>query len=151
MESVSFQLPAGSKKIRNASIALRELLTRHKVKGELVYGCERTLLGLLAAITKHSRKEEESSFINVNLRVEGGWFYIETEDDGAPSNVDLEKVTAPVALDLQAARFDIASIKNFMDKVEYKSKDGKNFWVLGKNIRQSRSVSSIPSLHYKSN
>lgn len=134
MESVSFQIPAGFERLRSASVALRELLSRHEVKEDIVNGCELALQELLTNIVEHSYEEDESRFIRVNLRVEGMRFIVETEDDGIPAIVNLEKVAMPDPLDLQVGGYGMALIMLLMDTVEHQNRDGKNYWVLTKAI-----------------
>jgi serine/threonine-protein kinase RsbW len=134
MESVSFQLPAGFEKLRKASVALRDLLTRHKVKEDIINGCELALQELLANIAEHSYGEDESRFISVDLRVEGKRLFIHTEDVGVPANVNLEKVAMPDPFDLQVGGYGMALIMELMDKVEYQYRDGKNLWFMSKAI-----------------
>ncbi len=134
MESVSFQLPAGFEKLRKASVALRDLLTRHRVKEEIINGCELALQELLVNIAEHSYGEDENRFISVGLRIEGNRFFVETEDSGMPANVNLEKVAMPDPLDLQVGGYGMALIMELMDKVEYQYRDGKNLWFMSKVI-----------------
>lgn len=134
MESVSFQIPAGYGKIRAASEALRDLLTRHQVESAVVDGCELALHELLANIVGHSYGEDENRRIEVRLRVERTRFFAETEDDGSPAKIDLAKVSMPDPKELQVGGYGVALIKMLMDGVEYHHKDGKNTWMLLKAI-----------------
>jgi anti-sigma regulatory factor (Ser/Thr protein kinase) len=120
MEAISFQVPIDNVKIKVVSSALRDLLSRHRVKKTDIDRSDRAVKKLLKNIAKYSYGGDKNKKVDVRLQVEGKRFFIETEDGGVPATRELQH--------------EMASVKVLMDGISHQYRDGKNRWLIFKLI-----------------
>lgn len=134
MNTKSLVIYSDYENMRIADQALRDLLQENSVREETIGICELAFHELLNNIVDHAYNGQPSNPIQISMMIEKKTLEIRTEDNGIPSNVNLETVSMPDPLDLMEGGYGMAIIVSQMDAVKYAAENGKNIWILRKNL-----------------
>lgn len=134
MNNQNMSIQATYEAIRQPAEQLRILLAAAAVPDDLASGCELALTELLTNQIDHACLGDASQTITVSLTIANQQISIQTSDSGIPAVIDLSAVKMPDPSELAESGYGMALIEMLMDSVQYESKDGKNIWLLKKNL-----------------
>ncbi|MFN3492244.1 MAG: hypothetical protein ACK40V_08500, partial [Anaerolineales bacterium] len=92
MQTESITIHATDTDILLPTAHLRELLTANQVPEEIIKSCETALADLLKKIVADGYRNDERQLITVNISYNGKGVYIETQDEGIPSDIPVHRV-----------------------------------------------------------
>jgi serine/threonine-protein kinase RsbW len=130
MRSEKIIIPATYKDIRIPAERLRVLLNNAGQTEDVINGCELALQELLTNLIDHAYGGDAGGLITVSISCAADQILIETNDNGNPAKVDLNKVEMPDPTELAEGGYGLAIIRSLMDEVNYKIKNGMNTWQL---------------------
>ncbi|MBX3035949.1 MAG: hypothetical protein KF758_03465 [Anaerolineales bacterium] len=138
MQTESITIHATDTDILLPTTHLRELLMANHVSEEIIKSCETALTDLLKKIVVDAYHNDEQQLITVNISYNGKGVYIETQDEGVPSDVPVHRVIAAKNLLPPESENEIETQtetkKDILDEVWYEVDMGKNIWQLVKYI-----------------
>lgn len=140
MQTESITIHATDTDIILPTTHLRELLTANHVSEEIIKSCETALADLLKKIVADAYHNDEHQLITVNISYNGKGVYIETQDEGIPSEIPVHRVITaknllPPEIETESeTESEIEKKKNILDEVWYEVDMGKNIWQLVKYI-----------------
>lgn len=144
MQTESITIHATDTDIVLPTTHLRELLTANHVADEIIKSCETALADLLKKIVVDAYHNDEQQLITVNISYNGKGVYIETQDDGIPSEIPVHRVINAKNLLPPESETEVESQlevksetetkKEILDEVWYEVDMGKNIWQLVKYI-----------------
>ncbi|KXK10860.1 MAG: hypothetical protein UZ14_CFX002003067 [Chloroflexi bacterium OLB14] len=143
MQTESITIHAAEPDIILPTTHLRELLTANHVSEEIIKSCETALADLLKKIVIDGYQNDEQQLITVNISYNGKGVYIETQDEGMPSDdpahhvITAKNLLPPdveIKSDVQPAQPETEKQEHILDEVWYEVAMGKNIWQLIKYI-----------------
>lgn len=140
MQTESITIHATNTDILLPTTHLRELLTANHVSDEIIKSCETALADLLKKIVVDAYHNDEQQLITVNISYNGKGVYIETQDEGIPSEIPVHHVISaknllPPEIETEpATESETEKKKDILDEVWYEVDMGKNIWQLVKYI-----------------
>lgn len=140
MQTESITIHATNTDILLPTTHLRELLTANHVSEEIIKSCETALADLLKKIVVDAYHNDEQQLITVNISYNGKGVYIETQDEGIPSEIPVHRVInaknllPPEAETESETQSETEKKKDILDEVWYEVDMGKNIWQLVKYI-----------------
>lgn len=138
MQTESITIHATHADIVLPTTHLRELLTANHVAEEIIQSCEMALSDLLKTIVADSYQNDEQQLITVNISYNGSGVYIETQDEGIPSELPANRIVEAKNLlpfeEEPEMETETEKKKNILDEVWYEVDMGKNIWQLVKYI-----------------
>jgi anti-sigma regulatory factor (Ser/Thr protein kinase) len=140
MQTESITIHATNTDILLPTTHLRELLTANHVSEEIIKSCETALADLLKKIVVDAYHNDEQQLITVNISYNGKGVYIETQDEGIPSEIPVHRVIAaknllpPEIENEPENESETEKKKDILDEVWYEVDMGKNIWQLVKYI-----------------
>jgi anti-sigma regulatory factor (Ser/Thr protein kinase) len=138
MQTESITIHATDTDILLPTTHLRELLMANHVSEEIIKSCETALTDLLKKIVVDAYHNDEQQLITVNISYNGKGVYIETQDEGVPSDVPVHRVIAAKNLlppeSENETETQTETKKDILDEVWYEVDMGKNIWQLVKYI-----------------
>lgn len=140
MQTESITIHATDTDILLPTTHLRELLTANHVSEEVIKSCETALADLLKKIVVDAYHNDEQQLITVNISYNGKGVYIETQDEGIPSEIPVHRVInaknlLPPEMETEPETItETEKKKDILDEVWYEVDMGKNIWQLVKYI-----------------
>ena len=122
--------------VRTLATAIFELGKENNLSREVMHDVNLTLEELLANVIFHGYKDKKEHEIIIHLTLEKKELILQFEDDGMPFNPlefpvpDMEKLQKVI----HEGGMGIHFVRNLMDKIEYKRKQGKNILLMKKKI-----------------
>ncbi|MBL8100633.1 MAG: hypothetical protein JNK81_15725 [Anaerolineales bacterium] len=138
MQTESITIHATDTDILLPTTHLRELLMANHVSEEIIKSCETALADLLKKIVVDAYHNDEQQLITVNISYNGKGVYIETQDEGVPSDVPVHRVIAAKNLLPPESENEVETQtetkQDILDEVWYEVDMGKNIWQLVKYL-----------------
>lgn len=134
MFNESLTVRANYEEIRQPCERLRHNLRQAGVSEEIAGQCELALQELLTNLVDHAYEGNPNGQIAVRMAGNRGQIFIQTEDTGLPAKIKMEDVHMPDPEDLAEGGYGMAIIRSLMDDVRYETAQGKNVWIMVKNL-----------------
>lgn len=134
MFNESLTVRANYEEIRQPCERLRHNLHQAGVSEEIAGQCELALQELLTNLVDHAYEGNPNGQIAVRMAGNRGQIFIQTEDTGLPAKIIMEDVHMPDPEDLAEGGYGMAIIRSLMDDVRYETAQGKNVWIMVKNL-----------------
>jgi len=138
MQTESITIHATDNDILLPTTHLRELLMANHVSEEIIKSCETALADLLKKIVVDAYHNDEQQLITVNISYNGKGVYIETQDEGSPSEIPVHNVIMAKNLLPPESENEVdtqtKTKQSILDEVWYEVDMGKNIWQLVKYL-----------------
>jgi anti-sigma regulatory factor (Ser/Thr protein kinase) len=138
-EKITVELKNELIEIGRMSQIIDEFCASNKLPPETAFALNLSLEEILTNIIRYGYDDNDEHIIHVRLNLYQGQTYIEVEDDGKPFNpLEVEPPDIHIPLDERPiGGLGIHLVKNHMDSLQYKRKEGRNLLIMRKKADPS--------------
>ena len=135
-EKVSIELKSELSELGRLAQIVAEFGQRHQLSSEAQFHTILALEEILSNVISYAYDDSKEHQISVCLLLEQGDLTVEVEDDGAPFDPleapepDMQKPLKERPL----GGLGIHLVRNVMDRLEYRRRDGRNLLIMTKNV-----------------